>query len=480
MRLPSLAEIDRELVKQGGLREFIPLAWPIVEPGSPFIPNWHIDAISDHLEGVARGEVPNLVINMPPRHMKSLLACVMWFCWVWTFRPESRWMFSSYSASFAIRDSVKCRDVITSPWYQERWGREFTLSMDQNQKTRFDNDKKGFRLASSVSGGNTGEGGDFIVTDDPLKALDAYSEPALEEVSRWWNETMSTRGNQKGSARVVVMQRLHESDLSGKLWDAMLDGGKHYDFLVLPAEYEGERIFTSMGWSDPRTVEGDLLWESRFDREWIETWKKELGPYGTAGQLQQRPSPLGGGLFKRENFEIVDSFPWWEIVGRVRAWDKAASFESGDYSAGLLLAVNAKGQFAIEDIIRGQWGTAEREKIIRQTAAADAARFGVTPIIWIEQEGGSGGKDSALATIQNLAGYEAYAERPTGDKIVRAMPAVSQSEVKNISLVKGDWNREFLNEIATFPFSKHDDQVDALSLAFKHLALEEKKIAKAR
>ncbi len=162
MELPTLDDIDKELA-QRSLSEYIRQAWHIVEPGNRYVPGWHIDAICEHLEAATRGEIRNLIINIPPRHMKSLITCVFWPTWLWTSRPETRWLFSSYGENLSIRDSIKCRRIIQSNWYQKNWGDTFQLTGDQNSKTRFENDKTGYRLATGVGGLGTGDGGDFLV-----------------------------------------------------------------------------------------------------------------------------------------------------------------------------------------------------------------------------------------------------------------------------------------------------------------------------
>jgi hypothetical protein len=208
MELPTLNEINAELARKS-LAEYIRQAWHVVEPSNVYIHGWHIDAIADHLEAATRGEIRNLIINIPPRHAKSLLCCVFWPTWVWATRPETRWLFSSYGENLAIRDSLKCRRIVQSAWYQRNFGDMFTLTGDQNQKTRFDNDKTGYRIATSVGGLGTGEGGDFIVVDDAQKQADAHSLLARETVTDWWDNTMSTRGNNPDRVvKVVIMQRL--------------------------------------------------------------------------------------------------------------------------------------------------------------------------------------------------------------------------------------------------------------------------------
>jgi hypothetical protein len=294
-------EIDQELARRR-LREFVRQAWPIVEPSTPFVPGWHIDAIIEHLEAVSRGQIRNLLINVPPRHMKSLLVSVFWPAWEWIRWPERRWLYSSYAASLSIRDSVNCRRLIESPWYQRRWGRVFSLTSDQNTKGRFDNNRTGYRLTASVGGAVTGEGGDRIVCDDAHNVQEAESDSIRKSTVDWFDIVMSTRVNDpRTAAKVVVMQRCHQQDLSGHLLE---QGG--WEHLCLPAEYEGPPCTTVIGWTDPRTEPGELLWPERFGRPEIDDLKRSLGSYAAAGQLQQRPSPAGGGVFKVS----VRESPW--------------------------------------------------------------------------------------------------------------------------------------------------------------------------
>ena len=180
--------------------EYLPLAtysrqaWRVVEPGTPYIHNWHIDAICEHLEAVTRQQIKNLIVNIPPRHMKSLLVAVFWPTWWWTFQPSVRFLFASYAEPLAIRDALKSRRIIQSEWYQQRWGHRFQLAGDQNQKKRYENDHTGFRVATGVDGVATGEGGDVLVVDDPHKAKGVESAAQRQNVTEWWDKTWSTRG----------------------------------------------------------------------------------------------------------------------------------------------------------------------------------------------------------------------------------------------------------------------------------------------
>src|ERR1039458_6445516 len=195
-------------------RQFVPQAWHILEPRN-FIGGIHVDAICSHLQAVTDGRIPNLIINVPPRHAKSLLTAVFWVAWVWIDHPESRWLFSSYREDLATRDSVKCRRLIESPWYQQRWGDRYQLSGDQNQKNRFENTRTGYRVVVPMSAG-TGERGDYVVVDDPHSVDQAASDTERRAAVEWWNGSMATRLNDLSSGhKVVIMQRLHEADLTG-------------------------------------------------------------------------------------------------------------------------------------------------------------------------------------------------------------------------------------------------------------------------
>ena len=289
-------DADREA---RSLCEFIRHAWPIVEPATPFIWGWHLGAIAEHLEAVTRGDVHQLLINIPPRHMKSLAVSVFWPVWEWISNPHRRWLFASYAQSLSTRDSVKCRRLIESHWFQSRWRDRFALTSDQNQKMRFDNNKTGSRIATSVGGSATGEGGDRVVVDDPHNVTDRESDSIRRATLDWWDQTMSTRLNDpKTGARVIVMQRVHEKDLSGHVLD---QGG--YVHLCLPAEFDPSRIcVTRLPWKDSRLIPGDLLWPERISESEISDFKLRLGPSGYAGQFQQLPAPAGGNRFKQEWF----------------------------------------------------------------------------------------------------------------------------------------------------------------------------------
>jgi predicted phage terminase large subunit-like protein len=303
---------------ESNLKLLIRRAWHVVQPGTKFTDGPHIDALCEHLTAVTRGQIRNLLINVPPRHMKSLAVGVFWPAWEWISAPQRRWLFASYASTLSERDSNHCRRLIQSQWYQSRWGSRFRLCDDQNAKHRFENDKSGSRIATSVGGWATGEGGDRVVVDDPHNVVDRESEAARLEALRWWDESMSTRLNDpKTGAKVIVMQRIHEKDLSGHVLE---QGG--YVHLCLPAEFEtSRRCVTVIGWRDWRKAEGELLWPDRVGPKEIAEFRRTLGSSAYAGQFQQRPSPAGGARFRAEWFRYFTIVGASEDAGTMKGRD---------------------------------------------------------------------------------------------------------------------------------------------------------------
>lgn len=322
-------------------RHYVKHAWPVVEPGTRFVDNWHIGVICESLEAVTKGEIQNLIINIPPRHMKSLLVAVFWPTWMWTHSPGVRWLTGSYAEGLAVRDALKSRRIIQSGWYQGLFGNVFQLSDDQNVKSRYENDRMGYRLAFGLGGAITGEGGDFIVVDDPLKVQDADSAVARDRVNEIYDSTVSTRGNDpRRVRRVVIMQRLHENDLTGHILEKMkVEGANQYEQICLPTEYEPKRFFSSIGLVDARAKAGELLWPERFGEKENAAAKADLGERGYAGQHGQRPAPAGGNIYQvnwwvagRNRYRYSDVKG--QVIGRWLSWDTALKDnEQNDASA---------------------------------------------------------------------------------------------------------------------------------------------------
>jgi predicted phage terminase large subunit-like protein len=446
------------------LSGFVREAWPILEPANPYIHGWHVDAICEHLEAITVGQITRLLINVPPGTMKSLLSGVFWPAWEWgpMGLPATRIIGSSYSEDYAKRDNRRMRDLVTSEWYQALWPTELVRAGEM----AFSNTATGFRQGIPFSR-LTGGRGDRVIIDDPHSVDGAESEADRNSTIRTFRESVPTRlNNPAKSAIVVIMQRLHEQDVSGTI----LSLGLGYEHLMLPMEFEPERrCVTSIGFKDPRSVEGELLFPERFPREVVERDKVPMGAYAVAGQFQQRPAPRTGGMFQRSDFEIVDALPA-KVRRKVRAWDFAASeVKKGrqpDWTVGLAMSL-ADDVFYVEDVIRGRWKPSDVEKTLANTASQDGARV----TIRIPEDPGAAGKADTATKIKLLKGYPVKAVRPTGDKATRARPASAQAEAGNIKLLRGPWNDAFLDEVCTFPSGMFDDQVDAFADALNELAL---------
>jgi phage terminase large subunit-like protein len=305
----TLRELER-VQCEDSLETFLLHAWRFIDPAA-FKPGWVVGALAEHLEAVVDGEIQRLIINIPPRCLKSSLCSVAFPAWVWTqpydsptSGPGVPFLHASYAYSLALRDSVKCRRLIKSTWYRNLWGDRFHIIAEQDQKIRFQNSKGGERLITSVEASVTGEGGNIIIVDDPNNAREVLSDAIIKSTNEeWWDGAMPTRLNdQKTGAIIVIQQRLGERDLTGHI---LSKESSRWTHLVLPMEYEPARsVVTKIGWKDPRTTEGELLWPERFGYGEVRSLEETLKKWRAAGQLQQRPEPAGGGIIRRD---------WWQL-----------------------------------------------------------------------------------------------------------------------------------------------------------------------
>lgn len=447
--------VEAELARRS-LKEFIAKAWPLVEPDRDLSWNWHLDVLCEVLEAVGRGEIRRVIINVPPGTAKSLTVSVFWPAFEWASNPGLRYLTASYGAHLTIRDNLRLRAIVTSPWYQRHY--RLRLDGDQNSKVRFDTADRGWRIATSVGGVGTGEHPDRIIIDDPSTADQARSDAERKTVANWFDRTISSRGVIRGVSTVVIAQRLHEEDLCGHL---LAKGG--WEHVMFPMRFDPARADKR----DRRTEAGELLWPALFDEPRVKQLEYDLGPYGAAGQLQQAPSPEGGGLFKREWFGApVDVLPLG--ARRLRGWDTAGTEGGGDWTAGVRLSMADDGTIYVEDVIRRQLGPAKVDELFKQTAAIDGVACGQRE----EREGGASGKAVIAARARLLAGFDYREVATSGDKVTRAKPFRSQAEAGNVKLLRGEWNEAYLQELEVFPAGSHDDQVDATSAAYNALVAE--------
>lgn len=446
--------VERELCSRS-LAAFAKRAWHVLEPATDLKWGWALDAICEHLEAVTNGEINRLLMNVPPGTMKSLLTGVIWPAWEWGPRekPEMRFVGTAHEETLAIRDSRRCRDLIKSDWYQRLWPLEFARDLDG--KREFGNVKKGFRQARAFTS-MTGVRGDRVILDDPISADNANSAAKLEEARIAFTETLPTRVNSEESAIIVVMQRLNEKDTSG----VILEMGLPYTHLCIPMRYEsGRQIITSIGWSDPRKQDGELMFPERFSEQQVQELETTLGSYGTAGQLQQRPAPRGGGIIKESWYRYYTVTPQleWRII-TVDTAQKTA--EKNDYSVLQCWGRSTVGQAVLLDQIRDKW---ESPDLIVNARA-----------FWNKHKSGRGAplrsmnvedKVSGTGLIQSLRreGIPIKAIQRSKDKISRGHDAAPFIESGNVLLPEdAEWLSDFLGESSAFPGGAHDDQLDPM------------------
>lgn len=457
--------LDVELVRRGGLRKFIELAWPIVEP-APFVGGWHIDAIADHLMAVQRGEIDRLVINVPPGCSKSKLTSVLWPAWVWTFEPSHKWMTATFDAALARRDALSMRALIKSDWYQRRWATRINDSPDvQETMGIYHTTAGGFRYSTTVGGGATGWHCHTQIVDDPTKPADIAGEPeaarlALERDWDWWRSTMASRkADPSKFRRVVIMQRLHEDDLASRCID------EGYTVLMLPMRFEAARKCVTKWGGDQRTVEGELLCPARFDEKTVADTERDMGSQTAAAQLQQRPAPAKGLIFERKwlakEWHELPVHPRW-----IQSWDCAfKDLSTSDYVVGQTWCQKG-AEFYLVHQVRARMSFSETCQAIRDMTKL----YPMTTAKLIEDKAnGTAVIDTLTKEIPGLVAVE-----PDGGKIARAHAASPCFEAGNVwvpPLDKAPWVAAWREEMATFPMGRFDDSVDATTQAVNWMRL---------
>jgi predicted phage terminase large subunit-like protein len=455
----ALQKVRAELARRS-LLEFTRQAWHILEPGVSMKEGWVLEAICEHLEAVGNGEIKRLLINVPPGSSKSRLTRVMFPLWMWTRKPWMRVIGASYALTLSERDSYYARTIVQTDWYQQNFG--VSISSEQGAKVNFDNSHMGGLRAMSVGGATTGFRGDLLILDDAHNASEGESDAKRSEAVQWFLETFQTRVNDLDNSPIIVVgQRIHEEDV----YSTAIELG--YEHLNIPMEWEEEqRKTTSIGWTDPRTEENELMWPERFSAGAVERLKAALGPYAASAQLQQRPVPRKGGLIQVDNIRVIDELPDENFIA-VRAWDLAGSEGKGAYTVGTrLLWGEASQQFYIADIQRKQLGGGGVRDLIQRMAEED----GITTKIVIPRDPGQAGKAQSEDIAAQLRGYSIKIEAQSGSKELRAEPFASQVEIGKVNVLNRTWTKAWLDELRFFPKGKYKDQVDATASAFNELA----------
>lgn len=533
-RLKRLAKAQRALrimeereLYESSLYEFVRASWSSID-SSQFQDSWAMGALCEHLEAVTRGQILRLLINYPPRGGKSTVASICWPAWVWAQTekaflsgPKVRFLCGSYGQKLFLTHSTACRKLITSEFYQKYWGKRFALSSDQNTKTRFDNTAGGNRDSTSVGSSLIGQGGDIILVDDPHNTDDVESDAERETATTWWKELSSTRLNDpKQTAIVVIMQRLHENDVSGLI----LDSGQDWDHLMLPMRYDWPRhSMTSIGWNDPRgcledgtplvvcdesgtrvaaspTAErilnrerqGTLLWPERFGPKEVKAIEDGLGPYMASGRLQQSPEPPGGGIFKREwweplpitpsgkptfkaNYPVVASLDTAYTAkdendpSALTVWASFKDPEDGRDKLGLIHGWAKRLELLGPEAPRTLNETEEEHK--RRTSQHwglvewviySCRRFKVDKLLIENKAAGH----SVAQAIKQLARFEKFDvvmfDPGDRDKVARAYSVQHLFSQGLVCAPPYSWAETIKTEMALFPKAEHDDLVDSV------------------
>jgi predicted phage terminase large subunit-like protein len=429
-------------------------AFKVLEPEKQYEHNWHIDVISQHLEAVYKQEIKNLNINIPPRTIKSVLVNIVFPTWVWLNNPSYKFISASYSDFLSVKFNMKRREIIKSKFFQDL--RPLKIKEDADQQRFLENEFNGFFLSTSVGGAATGLGADILLTDDILNVADGYSETKRDFANEWYASTFFNRlQDKKTGRRINVMQRVHENDLSGFI-------KKTYDFehLVIPMQKELDQVQTSLNWTDPRK-EGEFLHPIRYaENEKLEEIKG-LGAYGWSGQMQQRPSPISGGIIKKEWIKFVSSK---QIPNGANVLSIDATFKNSKESDYVAMSVLRKvgANFYLIDAIRGKWDLPETLKRI----LVFYGKHNPTKVLIEDKANGP-----AIISIlkSKISGIKAI--NPKDSKEARVHAVAYLFECGNVFIneeieIKDDIIHEFVN----FPKADHDDLVDTITQGLSEMS----------
>ena len=440
------------------LYAFIERAFYELNPTTAFVPNWHIEVVASELEACRRGDTTRLIINQPPRSLKkSHCVSIAFVAFLLGHDPSAQIMCASYANDLASKHALDCRRILTSPWYQALFPNT-RLSSERQAVQDFMTTRQGSRLSTSVGGVLTGRGASFIIIDDPLKPDEAVSDTQRKAVNDWFDGTLYSRLNDKKTGRIVlVMQRLHEDDLVGHVLST--GNWRMIRFPAIAEEDEVHEFQTPYGMRRIERRAGEALQPEREPLNILKQIREAQGEYNFAGQYQQAPAPLGGGLVKAEWFKVYtanDSSQKFELV--FQSWDTANKpTELSDYSVCTTWGVQEKHLYLL-NVLRKRLSYPDLKRAVREQAEV----FFPTTIL-IEDKA-SGTQLIQELTSEGMSTVKRY--EPTMDKTMRMHSVTSTIENGFVHIPdKAFWLGEFLHELSSFPNSKHDDQVDSTSQA---------------
>jgi predicted phage terminase large subunit-like protein len=439
---------------------FVQAIFPIVSGGETFWPNWHIEAIAYALTRVMRGEIKRLIINVPPRSLKSITASVAFPAFLLGHDPTYKIICVSYAEALARKHAGDTRALMRSPLYRRLFPGT-RISPRKDTELEFMTTKGGFRLAVSVGGTLTGRGGRLAILDDPMKPQDAYSETAREGSKQWYAHTLLSRlDNKADDAIIVVMQRLHVDDLVGHLLEQ--DG---WTLLKLPAiapSYEATLIGPDQWYA---RLEDDELHPRREPRRVLDELRREMGSADFSAQYLQEPVPPGGNMIKWSWFPVYDTPPQWKPGDSVIVSIDTAmtTSELADFSAAVVLHIHGDSAYVLDVVCQRLDYPDLRRKVIElhRHWRCMPARY----CLLIEDKG------SGTSLIQDLRSEQIHAIgiKPKLEKILRMHRHTARIEAGAVFVPRqAPWLDKFRAELLAFPLGRHDDRVDALSQALEY------------
>lgn len=457
------------------LHAFMRMFWRVVDPEEEFVDGWAIEAISVHLEATEDGTIKRLIINVPPGFSKSLLTDVFFPAWLWgpRGRPWLRFIAASYSASLTERDNGRFSRLVNDPVYRRFWGHHFNLTRDG--MTKVENDRTGWKLATSVGGVGTGERGNFILIDDPNNPLDVESDTVRQTTNQWLREIMPDRlNNLREGVIILIQQRTHEEDATGTL----LKYGSGYNHLMIDMRFDVRipRIPTAIGWVDPREWEGELAWEARFPDEVVDSMEKIKGPFAFSGQYQQQPVPRGGGIIPREMWNLWPA-PGYEAPEGEKQQFPEVSFvlccvdsasteaEENDPSACVTLGVWHDQHGRPKIIMMDAW--AERlkiNKLVEKLLETGRKRICDRMLIENKANGISVHHEMQRLMVDAEFGVELWEPKGHGDKVARLYSAQPTFDRGDVYAPDKKWANKVIDEVLQVPKGAHDDLADCVSM----------------
>ena len=454
--MTTMSAAEFQIFARNDFYTFMHRAFLELNPRSSFLHNWHNELIAAKLEACHRGEIIRLIINVPPRSLKSHAAAVSFPAFLLGHNPSAQIVCASYGQDLANKHSLDCRTVMTSAWYRSLFATR--LAPQKQSIQEFLTTQNGFRLATSVGGVLTGRGADFVIIDDPLKPDEALSETQRKSVNEWFDHTLYSRLNDKQTGCIIIiMQRLHEDDLVGHVLEQ-----EHWEHVRLPAIAEDDETHVIESGCRTRIVRrssGEALHPEREPLPILKHLRRTLGEYNFAGQYQQMPSPAGGGMVKAEwfNYYVPGPPPRFDLV--FQSWDTANKCsELSDFSVCTTWGRKGKRIYLL-DVFRQRLDYPQLKRAVHR----QAARF--RPLNILIEDKASGTQLIQELVRDGVCGVTRY--DPGGmDKVMRLHTVTSTIENGFVYLpTEADWLAAYVHELTTFPSGKHDDQADSTSQA---------------